>query len=217
MAKKKTPKKENKWYVDYCLNEEENIIIRIDDDTVRLVTLFALGDMGNLYDEAVEYKDLSVIYQDTIAYWCDYISAEVIDGTDYDTRCNLFYDEDGNENFDIYKHLIREGGCFKLRNCINNEIYTLTKAGLVDGIEQAFHEIYSQHEYDYNSMIEENYIEYDEEYGVYRFSYPDDGGSDFGDMAFQFALFDDLYYNRDCLRMHGGIRVYIREYEPLPE
>ena len=209
-AEKKKP-----WHEDFFLDSDEKIKVRIDDDTITWVTAWAVGeDISGLAEEAADPDTYDAFYDQTIAYWCDFIKAGYKKMPDGPGLEEVFYDEKGNANFNIHTHLVR-GGMFVLHNCINDQTYEMTKDVLVKGIEEALLNRYDDCSYDIDEMLENQYLEYDGKNKVYRLASPDYRWYDFGDEAFQLALFGDLYYNHQCLRMIGGIRVYIPEYEPF--
>lgn len=180
-----------KKFINYILNRNQNIIVRIDDNAIEKVMVWAFGD-GEETDEA-----------ETIAYWCDKVT--VAGGK------NAAYHKDGAEYFDLYTHLQR-GGEMVLHDAIYDAEYTLTRESLFGGIRQALYEYY-YHLFNENitELIRTGLLKYRD--GFYRLDLPKENWNMFGDYAIQYAIFHDLYYTHHSVRAIGKIRVHIPRFK----
>ena len=177
---------------NYILSQNKGIVVRIDDTAIEKVMVWALGDG----DE----KDV----RETIAYWCDRITAA--------GGKNSAYHKNGEEFFDIYTHLQR-GGELILHDAVSDDVYTLTRESLVEGIKLALYEYYyCLYRENIGSLLSMELLKYAG--GFYELDFPRENWNMFGDYAVQFALFHDVYYTHHCVRNLGSIRIHIPRFKP---
>ncbi len=178
--------------INYTLNQNQGIIVRIDELALEKVMVWALGDG--------EEEDV----KETIAYWCDKITAA--------GGKNAAYHKNGEEYFDIYTHLQR-GGELMLHDAIADSYYALTSDGLFEGIKQALYEYYYHlYDQDVKKLIDMELLTYED--GYYQLNFPKENWNMFGDYAVQFAVFNDIYYTHHCVRAIGHIRIHIPRFKP---
>ena len=181
-----------KRVINYTLNQNKGIVIRIDDTAVEKVMVWALGDG----DE----KDV----RETIAYWCDRITAA--------GGKNSAYHKNGEEFFDIYTHLQR-GGELLFHDAVSDRTYTLTCDSLMEGIKLALYEYYYRiYQENIGSLLSMELLKYAG--GFYELDFPRENWNMFGDYAVQFALFKDVYYTHHSVRNLGSIRIHIPRFKP---
>ncbi|MBE6507057.1 MAG: hypothetical protein E7Z72_03900 [Methanocorpusculum parvum] len=180
-----------KRVVNYTLNHNKGIVVRLDDTAVEKVMVWALGD-----GEETDVRE-------TIAYWCDTITAA--------GGKNAAYHKDGKEFFDIYTHLQR-GGELLFHDVVSDTEFTLTRDALINGIKQALYEYYYHlfHE-DLGKLLDLGLLRYAD--GVYELHLPQENWNMFGDYAVQFAIFNDVYYTHHSVRVIGNIRIHIPRFK----
>ncbi len=181
-----------KKIVNYTLNQNRGIVVRIDDVALEKVMVWAIGD-----GEETDVKE-------TIAYWCDKITA--VGGK------NTAYHKNGEEYFDIYTHLQR-GGELAIHDAVYDATLTLTREALVEGIKQTLYEYYYHlFNEDIDKLIRMELLTYTD--GVYELNFPTENWNMFGDYAIQFAIFNDIYYTNHSVRSIGHIRIHIPRFKP---
>ncbi|MBR4988148.1 MAG: hypothetical protein IKY81_05785 [Methanocorpusculum sp.] len=181
-----------KRVVNYTLNQNKGIVVRIDDTAIEKVMVWAIGD-----GEETDVRE-------TIAYWCDKITAA--------GGKNAAYHKNGEEFFDIYTHLQR-GGELILHDAVYDAVFTLTRESLAEGIKQALYEYYYHlYDEDIGKLLSMELLRYAD--GVYELDFPRENWNMFGDYAVQFALFNDVFYTHHCVRAIGSIRVHIPRFKP---